>query len=45
MIDTCAGLLPRAGGRIVLPSDVVVAAEVSADAKATVVAADAIPAA
>jgi phosphoglycerate kinase len=43
MIDTCKGLLAEAGGRIVLPSDVVVAGEVSADAEATVVAADAIP--
>jgi phosphoglycerate kinase len=43
MVDTCAGLLKSAGGRILLPSDVVVADEVSADATATVVAADAIP--
>ncbi len=45
MIETCARLLAGAGGRIVLPTDVVVAEEVSADATATVVAADAIPSA
>jgi phosphoglycerate kinase len=44
MVDTCARLLASAGGRILLPSDVVVAAEVSADAQVSVVAADAIPA-
>ena len=43
MIDTCAQLLTKAGDRLLLPTDVVVAAEVSADAQATVVAADAIP--
>jgi phosphoglycerate kinase len=43
MIETCARLLASASGRILLPSDVVVADEVSADAKASVVAADAIP--
>jgi phosphoglycerate kinase len=43
MIETCARLLASADGRILLPSDVVVADEVSADAKASVVAADAIP--
>jgi phosphoglycerate kinase len=44
MVETCGRLLAAAGGRILLPSDVVVAAEVSADAQASVVAADAIPA-
>ncbi|HEX7548363.1 MAG TPA: phosphoglycerate kinase, partial [Candidatus Methylomirabilis sp.] len=44
MIDTCAQLLAKAGDRLVLPTDVVVAADVTADAAATVVAADAIPA-
>jgi len=44
MIDTCRGLLDRAEGRIVLPSDVVAAAEFSADAAHDVVPADAIPA-
>ena len=43
MIETCARLLASADGRILLPSDVVVADEVSADAEASVVAADAIP--
>ncbi len=44
MVDTCAQLLRAAGDRILLPTDVVVAADVSADADASVVAADAIPA-
>jgi phosphoglycerate kinase len=44
MIDTCRDLMARAGERILLPSDVVVAAEMSADAKAEVVAADRITA-
>ncbi|HEX4015686.1 MAG TPA: phosphoglycerate kinase [Frankiaceae bacterium] len=44
MIDTCARLLEGAAGRILLPSDVMVAAEVSAEAEAFVVAAGAIPA-
>jgi phosphoglycerate kinase len=44
MVDTCADLLARAGGRIVLPTDIVVAAEITDDARATVVGADAIPA-
>jgi phosphoglycerate kinase len=42
MIDTCKGLLADAGGRIVLPTDVVVAAEVSAGAETSVVPASAI---
>jgi phosphoglycerate kinase len=44
MIDTCARLLDEAGERIVLPTDVVVAAEVSADAQPSVVSSGAIPA-
>jgi phosphoglycerate kinase len=44
MVDTCARLLASAAGRILLPTDVVVAAGVSADAQAAVVAAEAIPA-
>jgi phosphoglycerate kinase len=44
MVDTCRDLLDQAAGKIVLPSDVVVAAEISDDATATVVPADAIPA-
>jgi phosphoglycerate kinase len=44
MVDTCRDLLAQAPDKIVLPSDVVVAAEISDDATATVVAADAIPA-
>jgi phosphoglycerate kinase len=44
MVDTCRELLDRAGDRVVLPSDVVVAAEVSADAEPRTVPADAIPA-
>src|SRR5215468_4702268 len=44
MIDTCRDLLDRAGDRVVLPSDVVVAAEVSAAAEPRTVPADAIPA-
>ena len=46
-VDTVRGYLDRAGQQgvqIMLPSDIVVAAEVSADADATVVAADAMPA-
>lgn len=46
-LDTVRGYLDsatRAGVEIVLPSDIVVAPEVSADANATVVAVDAIPA-
>ncbi len=43
MVETCRDLLARAGGRIVLPRDVVVAPEVSADAPTSVVDATAIP--
>jgi phosphoglycerate kinase len=43
-IETCARLLAEAGDKILLPSDVVVAAEVSADAAVQIVAADQIPA-
>jgi phosphoglycerate kinase len=43
-IDTCARLLAESGDKIVLPSDVVVASEVSDDAQTSVVAANAIPA-
>jgi phosphoglycerate kinase len=44
MVDTCRDLLARAAGKIVLPTDIVVASEVTDDAEATTVAADAIPA-
>ena len=44
MADTCRDLLERAGGKIVLPADVVVADEVSADAATETVPADAMPA-
>jgi phosphoglycerate kinase len=44
MVDTCKDLLAQAAGKIVLPTDIVVATEISDDATATVVAADAIPA-
>jgi len=44
MIDTCRELLARAGERIVLPSDVVVSPELSADAEPRTVPADRIPA-
>jgi phosphoglycerate kinase len=43
MVDTCADLLRRAGDRIALPADVVVADAFSADARTRTVAADAIP--
>jgi phosphoglycerate kinase len=43
MVDTCKELLAQAAGKIVLPVDIVVATEISDDAEATVVAADAIP--
>ncbi len=43
MVDTCKDLLTQAAGKIVLPTDIVVATEISDDATATVVAADAIP--
>jgi phosphoglycerate kinase len=44
MLETCRDMLARAGDRIALPSDVVVATAVAADAEHDVVAADAIPA-
>jgi phosphoglycerate kinase len=44
MVDTCRDLLDRAAGRIVLPVDIVVAAEFAPDAASEVVAIDAIPA-
>jgi phosphoglycerate kinase len=43
-LDTCRRLLAEAGEKIVLPSDVVVAAEISVDAQTRTVAASAIPA-
>jgi phosphoglycerate kinase len=43
-LDNCARFLAESGDKIVLPSDVVVAAEISADARTGTVAADAIPA-
>jgi phosphoglycerate kinase len=43
MVETCQRLLGEAGERIVLPSDVVVAKELDAEAETSVVAADAIP--
>ena len=43
-VDTCRRLLGEAGDRIVLPVDVVCAADLTADAETTVVPADAIPA-
>ncbi|MGI8696725.1 MAG: phosphoglycerate kinase [Mycobacteriales bacterium] len=43
-VDTCRRLLAAAGDRILLPPDIVVAAEAAADAATRVVAADAIPA-
>ena len=45
MTGTCAELLDRAQGRIVLPTDIVVAEQASADAEPRTVPADAIPAA
>ena len=42
-VDNCQRLLAEAGDKIVLPSDIVVAAEVSEDAETQVVAAEAIP--
>jgi phosphoglycerate kinase len=42
-VDTCRRLLTEAGGRIVLPVDVVCAPEFSADVETTVVPADQIP--
>jgi phosphoglycerate kinase len=43
-VDTCRRLLAEAGDRIVLPVDVVCAADLTEDAETTVVLADAIPA-
>lgn len=43
-VETVRGYLERAEGRIVLPTDVIVAPEFKADAPATVVGVDAIPA-
>ncbi|MDI1465462.1 phosphoglycerate kinase [Catellatospora sp. KI3] len=43
MLDTCRDLLARAGDRIVLPVDIVVADRFAADAQTETVAADAIP--
>jgi phosphoglycerate kinase len=42
-IDTCRRLLAEAGDRIVLPVDVVCAADLTADAETTIAPADAIP--
>jgi phosphoglycerate kinase len=42
-IDNCKRFLAEAGDKIVLPTDIVVAAEVSANAPTEIVAADAIP--
>ena len=42
-VETCRQLLADSGGKIVLPTDIVVAAEISDDADAQTVAADAIP--
>ncbi|WP_155374617.1 phosphoglycerate kinase [Catellatospora vulcania] len=44
MLDTCRDLLARAGDRIVLPTDVVVADKFAGDAQTDTVAATAIPA-
>ncbi len=44
MVDTCRDLLAQAGEKIVLPTDIVVAAEITDDASASVVDAAAIPA-
>jgi phosphoglycerate kinase len=43
MVDTCKGLLADAGGRIVLPTDIVVAADIAPDAQVATVPATAIP--
>jgi phosphoglycerate kinase len=43
-IDNCKRFLAEAGDKIVLPTDVVVAAEITDDASTEIVAADAIPA-
>jgi phosphoglycerate kinase len=44
-IDTCARLLEHSGDKIVLPTDIVVASEISPDAKTEIVSAYEIPAA
>jgi phosphoglycerate kinase len=44
MVDTCRGLLERASGKILLPSDVVVADKFAADAATQIVPATEIPA-
>jgi phosphoglycerate kinase len=44
MIDTCRELLAQAGGKIVLPVDIVVADRFAADAQTRIVPADSIPA-
>jgi phosphoglycerate kinase len=44
MVDTCRDLLETAGDKIVLPTDVVVAADISGDAQTRTVPAEAIPA-
>ena len=44
MVATCAGLLDRAGEKILLPTDIVAASAFAADADNDVVPADAIPA-
>ena len=44
-IDTCARLLEHSGDKIVLPTDIVVATEISPDAKTEIVSAYEIPAA
>ncbi|GAA3457074.1 phosphoglycerate kinase [Dactylosporangium matsuzakiense] len=44
MLDTCKDLLERGGDKIVLPSDVVVATQISDDAATKTVGIDAIPA-
>jgi phosphoglycerate kinase len=43
MVDTCAALLAQAGERLVLPTDIVVATDLAADAATQTVPADAIP--
>jgi phosphoglycerate kinase len=44
MVDTCRDLLTQAAGKIVLPTDIVVATEITDDASASVVDAGAMPA-
>jgi phosphoglycerate kinase len=43
-VETCGRLLTEAGDKIVLPTDIVVSAEITDDAETSIVAADAIPA-